>query len=157
MTSDPIGLDGGLNTFGYVKNQPTISVDPYGLNPFLVVVPKPGPIANPIASPVPGVSDVDNDGIDDNVVPFPGRGDTQSKGENCPAEPEEKDPCVVEWNYLRGLWEDIRRIESTRSLPWDQIKQMKRYYNDHAERYNDTCAALGKYPTAPKYSIFELR
>jgi RHS repeat-associated protein len=30
-TSDPIGLDGGWNTFGYVKAKPTVAIDPKGL------------------------------------------------------------------------------------------------------------------------------
>jgi len=31
LTSDPIGLDGGLNTFGYALNNPLIYFDPLGL------------------------------------------------------------------------------------------------------------------------------
>ncbi len=36
MQSDPIGLNGGLNSYVYAANQPTINVDPKGDNPFLI-------------------------------------------------------------------------------------------------------------------------
>ena len=32
LSSDPIGLDGGMNTFGYVGQSPMVNVDPKGLN-----------------------------------------------------------------------------------------------------------------------------
>jgi len=53
VTSDPIGIDGGNNTYGYVKSSPLMSIDPLGLKKFPC---PPGTVA-------PGVSCTIDDGV----------------------------------------------------------------------------------------------
>lgn len=42
ISSDPIGLEGGLNTFGYVNQTPLISIDPFGLETYICTRPLKG-------------------------------------------------------------------------------------------------------------------
>jgi len=62
ITSDPIGLAGGLNTYTYVENNPVNRVDFYGLTG-TIVSPRPllGPLNEPIIRPFPA----------DPALPFP--------------------------------------------------------------------------------------
>lgn len=83
VESDPIGLGGGENTYGYVDNWPLIGIDPFGLQaldsvsstctkspatciietgtrsrPPLRIVPPPTPMPTPVVPPLPFIPDV---------------------------------------------------------------------------------------------------
>lgn len=56
IESDPIGLDGALNTYEYGDSTPVELTDPYGLQAISIPVPRPRPLPwpTPGSQPAPG-------------------------------------------------------------------------------------------------------
>jgi len=110
LQSDPIGLAGGVNTFGYVGGNPTRWVDPTGENT-AVVGGAPGAIggladlclANPV---ICGVLAAGGGGFEAGAIIYPiiaePLGDLIDKA--CPPRPGNQDPC-------KGLREQLKEHE----------------------------------------------
>ena len=140
ITSDPIGLEGGINTYGYAMQNPTAYFDYNGLAAALCLAPginavciTAGQHAINLVAVGLGVSML---GGNDNVIDFPSR----DEPEIC----EPDDPCQEWHDELALIYLEI----VTGSIPAADLE--KRVYNNSVDLYHKECHG---YPRLPKFEI----
>ena len=159
ITADPIGLQGGVNTYGYVGANALIYADPYGL----FQRPAPGTqIMSPIApATAPGTAleralgllgrtagglgllltptTLGDGTLPDNVIPFPGRSTTPPN--QCgPEDNSPEDPCERARKTLQGNRDSMmRNLSNDPIIRNRQLIGFARAFNPVVEEHNRVC------------------